>query len=220
MKSLVFVCLALLTFVSKPVAIYPSSFSPKQGAFSLAQRIGEPNARSFFRFSTSAGNYTIRHDGLGEVSLSKGLRRVFNLKLGMNGRLSQLYFLEHENDLLLLYEIAGQGSGWGYLLRMDQTKRKPRWLTPVQSTNLGPCLVDAGAAYFSAANLLAKIELQSGKYLWQNAEIDERYPPMFEQFLLPIIKGDLVIFREEQEQGRAIQVNKTDGTVAAVVKGS
>jgi hypothetical protein len=107
--------------------------------FTLADRVGEPNARNFFLFSTSAGNYTIRHDGMGEVSSPKGMRRVFNLKVGVKGRLERVYFLEHEGDLLLLYEVMGHGS---YLLRMEQTKRKARWLTPLESSNLQPPIIE------------------------------------------------------------------------------
>jgi hypothetical protein len=117
MKNVV-VCLMLVSVLG----------SPSSQMFTLADRVGEPNARNFFLFSTSAGNYTIRQDGMGEVASPKGMRRVFNLKVGAKGRLERVYFLEHEGDLLLLYDVMGQGS---YLLRMEQTKRKARWLTPV-----------------------------------------------------------------------------------------
>ena len=47
----------------------------------------------------------IRHDGMGEVTSLKGMRRVFNLKLGGKGRIERVHFLEHEGDLFLLYEV-------------------------------------------------------------------------------------------------------------------
>ena len=126
MKNAVVVCLMLVSLLGSPET------------FTLADRVGEPNARNFFLFSTSAGNYTIRQDGMGEVASPKGMRRVFNLKVGAKGRLERVYFLEHEGDLLLLYEVMGQGS---YLLRMEQKKRKARWLTPLESNNLQPPIV-------------------------------------------------------------------------------
>jgi len=98
-------------------------------AFALADRIGEPNARSFFLFATSAGNYTLRQDGMGEFTSPKGLRRVFYLRLGAKERIERVYFLEHEGDLFLLYEVHDGSSEWSYLLRMEQQKRKPRWVT-------------------------------------------------------------------------------------------
>jgi len=126
MKNAVVVCLMLVSLLGSPET------------FTLADRVGEPNARNFFLFSTSAGNYTIRQDGMGEVASPKGMRRVFNLKVGTKGRLERVYFLEHEGDLLLLYDVMGHGS---YLLRMEQKKRKARWLTPLESSNLQPPIV-------------------------------------------------------------------------------
>ena len=130
MKKIVAVCLGVLVLV--PVAFS----SPKSEAFALADCVGEPNARSFFVFSTSAGNYVIRQDGMGEVTLPQGLRRVFYLKLGAKGRLERVYFLEHQGDLFLLYEVHDATSEWAYLLRMEQKKRKPRWLTPLPSVEI------------------------------------------------------------------------------------
>jgi hypothetical protein len=112
MKSIVAVCLVLISVSSS--------------GFEEANRVGDPDARNFFLFSTAAGNYTVRQDGMGEVATPKGMRRVFMLKLGMKGRLERVCFREHEGDLLLFYELQ---DGRAYLLRMNQQKRKARWLT-------------------------------------------------------------------------------------------
>jgi hypothetical protein len=112
---------------------------PASESFSLADRVGEPNARSFFLFSTSAGNYTIRQDGMGEFTSPKGMRRVFKVTVGPNGRLERVYFLEHEGDLLLLYEVRGQNF---YLVRMEQQKRKMRWLTALGNVTEHDASVD------------------------------------------------------------------------------
>jgi len=110
------VCLAVL--VLSTVAFGAETFA-------LADRVGEPGERSFFLFSTSAGNYIVRHDGMGEFSSPKGMRRVF--RLNVKGRIEQVYFLEHEGDVFILYEMNDAA----YLVRMEQTKRKIRWSAPV-----------------------------------------------------------------------------------------
>ena len=94
-------------------------------AFALADRVGEPGERSFFLFSTSAGNYVVRHDGMGEFSSPKGLRRVF--RLNVKGRIEQVYFLEHEGDVFICYEV----NETTFVVRMEQTKRKIRWTASV-----------------------------------------------------------------------------------------
>ena len=121
-KNLLVVCLVLL------LAPLSSASAPNTEFFTIAERAGEPNERAFFPFSTSAGGYIIRHDGLGEFTSPAGLRRVFTVKVAPKGRLDQVYYLEHQGDLFLLYEVRGHGF---YLVRMEQKKRKARWFTPL-----------------------------------------------------------------------------------------
>ena len=112
MKKLVVVCLVIL--VLSTVAFGAETFA-------LADRVGEPGERSFFLFSTSVGNYIVRHDGMGEFSSPKGMRRVF--RLSVKGRIEQIYFLEHQGDVFICYEMNDAV----FLVRMEQTKRKIRW---------------------------------------------------------------------------------------------
>ena len=112
MKKLLVVCLAVLVL---------STVALGAEAFALADRVGEPGERSFFLFSTSAGNYVVRHDGMGEFSSPKGMRRVF--RLNVKGRIDQVYFIEHEGDVFICYEV----NETTFVVRMEQTKRKIRW---------------------------------------------------------------------------------------------
>lgn len=110
--------------------------TPRTGeTFEVAGRVGEPNKLSFFRFTTSAGNWIFRHDGMGECSLRNGRRRVVWLKVGGRGRIEQVYYLEHDGDLFLLYEVHDASSEWTFLGRMEQTQRKFRWLSPVEESS-------------------------------------------------------------------------------------
>jgi hypothetical protein len=112
MKRLLVVCLVLLVFAT--VAFGAETFA-------LADRVGEPGERSFFLFSTSFGNYIVRQDGMGEFSSPKGMRRVFSLRV--KGRIERIYFIEHERDLFIGYQV----NDGAFLVRMEQTKRKIRW---------------------------------------------------------------------------------------------
>lgn len=112
MKRLLVVCLAVLVF---------STVALGAETFTLADRVGEPGERSFFLFSTSAGNYIVRQDGMGEFSSPKGMRRVFSLKV--RGRIECVYFLEHEGDVFILYQVNDAA----ILVRMEQSKRRVRW---------------------------------------------------------------------------------------------
>ena len=132
MKRVVVVCLICL--MCWPLA-FGTAFSAE--TFILADRVGEPNARSFFLFSTAAGQYAVRHDGMGEMTSPKGMRRVFNLRVGARARIENVYYLEHQGDLFLMYEVTGQIF---HLVRMEQTKRKIRWSTQVDGVTEAPVI--------------------------------------------------------------------------------
>ena len=132
MRKILVVCVGVAVLWS--VALGASTSSD---TFALADRVGEGNERSFFVLSTSAGGYVIRHDGMGEFTSPAGLRRVFMLRVGVKGRIDRVYFLEHQRDLFLMYEVRDASSQWSYLVRMEQTKRKARWVTEIDSVGLG-----------------------------------------------------------------------------------
>jgi hypothetical protein len=125
MKNLLVVCL-ILTLVTLGVAQ-----TAKPELFTTAEELGDPQRLTFFRWSTSAGGYLLRHDGIGEFTSHQSIRRVFYVTMGPKGRIDRVYCLEHERDLFLLYEIKGHGF---YLVRIEQTdrtRRKTRWFTPL-----------------------------------------------------------------------------------------
>ena len=118
MKKLLVVCLLILVFATAALGTE---------TFAVADRVGEPGERSFFLFSTSVGNYIVRQDGMGEFSSPKGMRRVFSLQV--KGRIEQIYFLEHDGDVFICYEVNDAA----FLVRMEQTKRKLRWSRQVDA---------------------------------------------------------------------------------------
>jgi hypothetical protein len=100
---------------------------PVNQSFTLAERIG-PLPRAYFLFETSVGKYTVRSDGFVEVyadnSFNQRRKRAFFLSMVGKGRLENIYFIEHEGDLFLRYDVIERGS---YLTRVDQRARTQRW---------------------------------------------------------------------------------------------
>ncbi|PYS73220.1 MAG: hypothetical protein DMF69_05410 [Acidobacteria bacterium] len=178
----------------------------QQTAFLKVDRIGEANARSFFIFSTSIRNYAIRHDGHGESSSTTSFRKNYDLKMGGAQRLESVYFAEFEGDLLLAYEVTDLKYDWGYVLRMDQKTALVRWITPLSVSGLGPGLIEARDLYLSASNVLAKIDLQSGALLWQRQQTSQSMA-----FRLPVVRRDTVVFYEDAETGRTVELEKLTG---------
>ena len=193
-----------------------STHAPEPKAFSKVESLGD-GSRAFFMFGTSGPGYTIRADGFAEQSaVRKGRPINFTLRVGRNGRLVRFYFLEYEGDLLLIYEGSDKQYGWGYVVRLNQKTLKPKWTAPVSGFNLGPGLVEENYLYFSAADLLAQIDLRTGAYVWRQEDVQRKYALSFDGFRLPLIQGERVSFPEDGEKGKTVEVDKVTGKILNV----
>ena len=217
------VAIALIFVISVMAAPPPSqepSSSPspaEERSFIPVGRIGDPGYRSFFMFSTKNGGYTIRADGYAESSDGKARPRNFNVPLGQRGHMVRFYFLEHDNDLFLIYELSDERLGWGYLVRLNQKTLKPKWVLPINGFNIGPALVDTtNNAYLSAANLFAKVDLKNGNYVWQREDPQKEFQLGFAGFRLAQLAGDRVLFAEDQPKGKTVEIEKLSGNIIAV----
>lgn len=124
MKRIVVVCLLVVAAAARVAPVRAQRAAVEASPFTQAERYGEEKERerTFFVFSTSAGKYILRHDGMGEVTSRAGLRKVFSVKVGARERIERVYSWEYGGDLLLLYQ-AGDA---GYLARINQHSRKVR----------------------------------------------------------------------------------------------
>jgi hypothetical protein len=180
--------------------------------FIRIERAGQATGLSFFLFSTNDHHYTIRHDGLAESNfLEKHHRRTFRLPVSRGARLERVYVAEFQDDLLLAFEVTHGGWGWAYVARLNERARKFRWTTPITGINLGPGLIEEGSVYLTAQNLLARLDLNSGNYIWQR-EVDKD-ATAFAEFQLPEINGERAIFYENGQRRRMIEIDKLTGEI-------
>ena len=176
-----------------------------QVAFTNVEPVGGTTKRHFFVFTSSVRNYAIRNDGRSEATPLGARRQTFWLRMGGSPNLERVYFAEYEGDLLLEYEVSGAQSNWGYILRVEQKSLKIKWVATVSADNLGPGLIDDHELYFGGSNLLSKLDLQSGSYVWQS-ELQK-----FFTFSVPAVRGDKVVFHDESEGERTVEVEKETG---------
>ena len=147
MTKLLVVCLAVILSL------------PATEAFTPAERIGHP-PRALFRFETSAGKYTIRSDGFLEVYAYQR-KRVFYLSMPPKGRLERVYFIAHEGDLLLRYDVIDQGT---YLTRIEQTPsgrfggRKTKWVTELPNLPDQVPVIDGDVVIVSPTMQISKAD--------------------------------------------------------------
>jgi hypothetical protein len=134
------VALGIALFAVSVVA--PARASQELSPFTLVRRVGEPHLRYLHLFSTSAGKYTIRHDGFGEVYVGNR-KKNFHLKTDGRAKIEWVYFYEYEGDLLLFYRTAGSG----YFVRLDQKTRKTIRVEAVNHSFSPPVIRDKSAVF-------------------------------------------------------------------------
>jgi hypothetical protein len=140
MTRFVAVCLGVMVLSSAALKA-----APVPENFTLVERAGEPVW--FFVFETSVGKFWIRRDGMGEIG-RQSQRHGFYLKRPSKNMVERLYFLEHEGDVFIFYELA---DGSANLVRVDPVKHKTKWVTPV--TARGTPSLDRGAVIIAATEI-------------------------------------------------------------------
>src|SRR5947207_12975387 len=101
-------------------------------------------------------------------------------------------------------------------MRFDQKMFKPKWIKSVSGFNIGPALVEDESCYLTAANLLTKIHLRSVVFVWQQQEFEKQYGLSSVGFRLPSMSGQRMIFQEDLESGKTLEVDKTTGKILGV----
>jgi hypothetical protein len=182
--------------------------------FNRVERVGDDRFRSFFMFSAGGYNYVIRSDGFVEIGSAQAPRRLFKLTINPKGYLEQIYYLEYQGDMLLIYEASDRAYGWGYVVRLNQKTQKVRWIAPISGYDLGPGLVEGNSLYLTAADLIAKLDLVSGTFAWQHLDLTKKYSSSFAAFDLPWTEGERVFFKEQS--AKTLEVDKTTGKILNV----
>jgi hypothetical protein len=214
MKFVIKSLLGVLLCAAPILAQEPSSPLSEETSFTAVTPMGDPGYRSFFMFSTNGRGYTIRGDGYAESNTGKGRGRNFSLPMGRSGHIVRFYFLEYANDLLLIYELSDERLGWGFLVRLNQTTLKAKWSIPINGFNIGPALLNSPSeVYLSAANLFARLDLTTGKYIWHREDPQKQFPLAFNGFRLPVVEGDHVLFSEDRPKGKTVEVEKLSGQI-------
>lgn len=162
MKPIMLVMLPMLvafTLGQQQTAPSPAHSEPQ--ALSKVERVGEDNLRSFFMFSVAGHDYTIRADGRGERSFENARSRNFNLTVAQS-HIEQLFFLEHEGDLLLLYTLSDKERVRGFVVRLNQTSLKAIWLKPLLGVDFETARVEADFLSFRTGTTTVKLDLRTG----------------------------------------------------------
>lgn len=166
-------------------------------------RVFEPEK---FTFSLGNENYVVSNVGGGTRIRSGQGSQDFRIKVD-EGVIEKTFYFNHDNDLILVYELNDGESGWGSAVCLDQKTLKQKWLAEIPHFNIGKGLIEENFVYLTAIGFVAKLDLNSGRYIWRHDNLykagrynstGEREADFFNSFVQPQVERDVVLFQESE----------------------
>lgn len=194
--------------------------------FSEAKGSGKYQASYDFdkwNFSVGKDRYEIRKDGKAKRRNIKNSVVNFRIKIDKDEEIERvIYFAQYKNDLLLIFESRiGDGSG-GTIIRLAGKTLKPKWQQNIPAFNVAKGVIENGSAYLAAIGYAAKINLDTGKFIWKHEDFYRKYKDdgAFNIFETPKIEGNVITLTENQDDYKRppniIKFNKNSGKVIEV----
>jgi hypothetical protein len=144
----------------------------------MAEPSGEPEPQ-FFCFTLGGALYTISANGVGTRINALNGREPFALRIDKGFDVDLLNYRPIGNRLYFMYQTTDGEYGGGYLDAFTMSTLRPSWLTPAGiSTNLGSPLILDSAAYVTGLDIVGKVRLNDGKFVWKHifGDIFEKLP--------------------------------------------
>ena len=165
--------------------------------FRHAKEIGRAPHPDAFEFELGGFKYRIANNGAGRRVKGEAVR-LFNLRLGGFDSIQRVQYAGYQGNVLLICELSDGELGWGLVVRLEQPSMRARWRAEVPAFNVGPPLRDGGHIYLTGIGFVAKLELETGRFVWRRENLYDRAGPgTFNAFALPQLSGDVVLFKEE-----------------------
>ncbi|MDH5327063.1 MAG: hypothetical protein OEZ68_12850 [Gammaproteobacteria bacterium] len=201
-------CLCLLAL---PVWAKPNTTtSAKCG--SLQESESEPCV-----FTLKGKSFRIQTNGKGVRSDGQTTR--FSLNVPGRDVISVLYYGSYGDDIILVYETEDGESSASYVVRLDGQSLSPKWETHLEGFNTASGLIDAGFLYQTAIGLVAKLDLETGSFVWIHKNLYDRAYFSFNSFETPEKNGGKIVFREVLQTGvaydepRSVVVSDAEGVI-------
>jgi hypothetical protein len=208
--TLAAIMLCQMTFgLSAPLLFNKAALAQPATQATGSQKKDNPLAHEF-KFSASGISYLVKNEKLFIGNNKQGIL------LTKEGNIEKLYYLPSGGDLILFYGIGDGGEGWGKIARIGTSSRQIKWLTHMPAFNVGQPLQDKEAVYITGVGFIAKLNLKTGKYIWQKNNY-QKYK--IDSFSLPVVQGNQVFFKESSltagvnGKPQILVVDKTTGNI-------
>lgn len=176
-----------------------------------------------WNFSIGKQKYEIKNNGQGKRTVGRNRPTTFRFLLDKDEIIDRVvYFAEYRNDLILICETSIFDGGAGFITRLDGKTLKAKWRRQIPAFNVAKGLIERNSVYLAAVGFAAKINLETGKYLWKHEDFYRKYREegAFNVFEVPQMKGNVITYTENQDDynrpPNIIKFNKNSGKVIEV----
>lgn len=173
-----------------------------------------------WRFQTKDGTYEISHLGRGTRRAKQGSAGGFKIELDRYENITRVYFADLDNDILILCESELGDGASGFIMRLDGETLKPEWRGHIPGFNVTAGLIEGKYAYLGAIGFAAKINLSTGKYIWEHSDFYRTFDESgaFSSFDSLEIKGAEIVYTEKDVISRRTNVIKFDKETGKIIK--
>ena len=173
---------------------------------------------SIFQFSSSGNKYKIKADGSGRRGSGNLKPTKFNLKIASSDFIESLSYLDFEDNILILASITDNEGSGGSVFSLRKNNSQVKWVANIPGFNIGDVAIEDNYAYITAIGFVSKLDLRSGKYIWQHPNLYQK-DRAFGSFERPEIQDKTVIFRgvsTDRTATKNIVIDKKSGNIIAI----
>jgi hypothetical protein len=167
-------------------------------------------------FSSRGSEFVVESSGKAHQIGTDGGGKSFDLPLA-GGSLVRLFSAAYGGDVIVVFEATNNEDGWGGVARINQGSATPVWALNIPGFNVSEGAIEGRFLYQAALGFVAKVDLDSGQYMWSRSDLYDRERGSFNVFRRPAVGAVEVEFQEQvlpyakNKVPRTIRVNKHDG---------
>lgn len=129
--------------------------------------------------------------------------RQIQFKLPENIIIETVQFKPLNNKIVFTFQVTDGDSGSTLVSLYNESNHRFEWQTELFAFNTSPALIYNEAIYLGGIGIIAKLDLNTGKIIWQHIGLYERETQAYNAFVTPKVKDEFIIFREQKVPGAA-----------------
>jgi outer membrane protein assembly factor BamB len=123
-----------------------------------------------------------------------GVSKSDSLKLNVDMGICKAFFISKDSLLYLFCEETNSDDGASEIFNINTNNKKLEWKASLSGFNLGKPVLKGDYAYLTAIGMVAKLDLKTGKYVYEYDNLYTNSESAFNSFDSVVFRGDQTIF--------------------------